>query len=234
MTPRHVRALRGAAAAWIATFVAATAHTLAGGGAPSPALVAAAGILATPFAVALIGRRPAAWRVGAAVLAAQAFFHVAFALTAGTDATAVSASHDHYFVSAGGGALPAFLVPDAPMLAGHLVAAAATVVALVSGERMLRALGRGIRSMFSRVRAVAALPAAPRLVAVPPFPARAAATVVLSDVSRRGRRASPPRCAERRTPLPRPPPSRSGRVSSAFPCAPLPLAAARTDDERTP
>ena len=57
MTPRHVRALRGTAAAWVATVVAATAHTLAGGGAPSPALVAAVGILASPFAVGLIGRR---------------------------------------------------------------------------------------------------------------------------------------------------------------------------------
>ena len=41
MTPRHVRALRGTAAAWVATVVAATAHTLGGGGAPSPAFVVA-------------------------------------------------------------------------------------------------------------------------------------------------------------------------------------------------
>lgn len=186
MTPRHVRALRGATAAWIATVVAATAHTLAGGGAPSPGLVAATGILATPFAVALIGRRLSAWRVGATVLAAQAFFHVAFAVTAGADASAASALHAHHGIAGGGGTLAAAIVPDAPMLAGHMLAAAVTVIALFSGERMLRALGRGIRSLFSRLRAVAPPPRAPRLVAAPSRIARAAAAVVLSDLSRRG------------------------------------------------
>ena len=58
VTPRHVRALRGVAAAWVATIVAGTAHTLAGGGAPSPAMVAAVGILAAPFAVARRGVQP--------------------------------------------------------------------------------------------------------------------------------------------------------------------------------
>lgn len=186
MTPRHVRALRGAIAAWIATLVAATAHTLAGGGAPSPGLVAATGILATPFAVALIGRRLSAWRVGATVLAAQAFFHVAFAVTAGTDPAAPTALHAHHGLAAGGGTLAAAIVPDAPMLAGHVLAAVATVVTLFSGERMLRALGRGIRSVFSRLRAVTPPLRATRLVAAPSRIARAAAIVVLSDLSRRG------------------------------------------------
>ena len=78
MTPRHVRALRGTASAWIATIIAATSHTLAGGGGPSPALVAVIGVLAAPLAVLLIGRRLTAWRVGATVVVAQAMFHVAF------------------------------------------------------------------------------------------------------------------------------------------------------------
>lgn len=186
MTPRHVRALRGAAAAWIATLVAATAHTLAGGGAPSPALVAAAGILATPVGVALVGRRLAAWRVAAAVLAAQAFFHIAFALTAGAEASATPTSHAHHLVPAEGGALPVVVVPDAPMLAGHVVAAVATVLALFCGERMLRALGRGVRSLLSRAPDVAPLPDAPRFIAAPSFTARAVTVAVLSDLSRRG------------------------------------------------
>lgn len=186
MTPRHVRALRGATAAWIATLVAATAHTLAGGGAPSPALAAAVGILATPVGVALVGRRLAAWRVAAAVLAAQAFFHVAFAMTASAEASATSPSHAHHLVPTGGGALPAVVVPDASMLAGHAVAAVATVVALFCGERMLRALGRGIRSVLSRVPAVAPLPGAPRFIAAPSFTAPAVAVAALSDLSRRG------------------------------------------------
>lgn len=186
MTPRHVRALRGATAAWVATLVAATAHTLAGGGAPSPALVAATGILATPFAVALVGRRLAAWRVTTAVLAAQAFFHVAFAMTAGADASADASAHAHHFTALGSSALPAVVAPDAPMLVGHVLAAGATALALFSGERMLRALGRGIRSVFSRARSVAAQPSSPRLVATAAVPIRAADAVVLSGLSRRG------------------------------------------------
>lgn len=185
MSPRHVRALRGVTAAWIATIVAATAHTLAGGGAPSPALIAATGILATPFAVALVGRRPAAWRIASVVLAAQALFHVAFAMTAGADASADASAHVHHFTALGSSALPG-VVPDAPMLVGHVLAAGATVLALFSGERMLRALGRGIRSVLSRARSVATRPSSPRLVAAPTVPIRAVAAVALSGLSRRG------------------------------------------------
>lgn len=184
--PRQVRALRGAAAAWVATVIAATAHTLAGDGAPSPALIAATSTLATPFAVALIGRQLAVWRIAATVLAAQAFFHVAFAATADADSSASAAAHAHHAIAAGGVALSAAVVADPAMLAAHVIAAVATVLALVNGERMLRALGRGIRSVFARVDAVAAPPAAPRFVAAPPHAARAAAAVVLSDLSRRG------------------------------------------------
>jgi hypothetical protein len=182
VTPRHARALRGTAAAWVATVVAATAHTLAGGGAPSPALVIAVGILAAPFAVGLIGRRLSAWRVGAAVLASQALFHVAFALTAGADPAAL---HRHH-VTHLGGHLSAVVLPDAPMLAAHVLAAFATVVALHRGERMLRALGRGIRSMFTRVRGIAPRAPMPRLVTLQTRPSGGAPRVVLSDASRRG------------------------------------------------
>jgi hypothetical protein len=185
VTPRHVRALRGAAAAWVATIVAATAHTLAGGGAPAPALVAAIGILVAPFAVALIGRTLAAWRVATVVVAAQGLFHVAFALTADADASPASV-HSHHFLASHPHALAGAVAPDAPMLAGHLLAAAVTVLALFHGERMLRALGRGIRSMFSRLDLVAPRPPAPHRAPTPSDQARAVVRVVLSDLSRRG------------------------------------------------
>ena len=185
MTPRHVRVLRGAAAAWVATVVAATAHTLAGGGAPSPALVAATGILATPFAVALAGRSLSAWRIAATVLAAQALFHVSFALTAGTDA-ASGPVHGHHVALSGGGALAASVVPDEAMLAGHLVASAVTVIALIRGERMLRALGRGIRSLFSQLSAIAPRPAVADAIRTPTRVTRVFGRVVLSGLSRRG------------------------------------------------
>lgn len=182
MTPRHIRALRGTVAAWIATIVAATAHTLAGGGAPSPAFVAAVGILASPVAVALVGGRLAAWRSGTAVLASQALFHTAFALTADADPTAL---HGHHVAHLGGD-LAALVVPDGPMLAAHVLAAVATVFALFGGERMLRALSRGIRSVFARARTLAPRVPAPRLIAAPAVPSRGPVLIVLSDLSRRG------------------------------------------------
>lgn len=186
MTPRHVRALRGTAAAWVATVIAATAHTLAGGGAPSPALVAAVGILASPFAVALVGRRLAAWRVASVVLASQALFHLSFALTADADAAAL---HGHHVAQLSGGlsgGLSAVVLPDPPMLAGHLLAAGATVAGLYGGERMLRALARGIRSVFHRIAVVAAPAPAPRRAPTTAVQPRIVGVVVLSDLSRRG------------------------------------------------
>lgn len=185
MTTRHMRALRGVAAAWVATIAAATAHTLAGGGAPSPAMVAVVGILAAPFAVALIGRRLAVWRISATVLASQALFHAAFAFTAGADPAAVGSLHGHHFASLGSG-LAGVVLPDAPMMAGHLLAAAATVLALYSGERMLRALGRGIRSLLSRAQSFAPRPAVPLLVAARTSPDPHPAGFIFSGISRRG------------------------------------------------
>ena len=101
MTPRHARALRGATAAWVATIVAATSHTMAGGGAPSLALVVSLGILTSPVAVLLVGRRPRAWRVGLTVLASQVFFHVAFALTASVDPDTAVLGHVLSFSATG-------------------------------------------------------------------------------------------------------------------------------------
>ncbi|MDY0909154.1 hypothetical protein [Microbacterium sp. CFBP9034] len=185
MTPRHVRTLRGAAAAWIATVVAATSHTLAGGGAPAPLLVAVLGILASPLAIALIGRRLSAWRVGATVLASQVLFHLSFAVTAGVD-PAAAVGHVHHPSLPGATAVSGGLLPDGPMLVGHVVAAAATVLALYFGERMLRALGRGIRSLFHRVGGIALAPAVLLRARADTLLALVPRGVVLSDASRRG------------------------------------------------
>lgn len=183
MTPRHVRALRGTTAAWVATIVAATGHTLGGGGAPSPAFVIAIGVLAAPLAVVLAGRRLATWRVALTVALSQALFHGAFALTAGADPSALHGHHVGHLA----GHLGTVVLPDPPMLVAHAVAAVVTVAALTRGERMLRALGRGIRSLFPRL-AVSAAPLVFRPLRVPVRAAVDAvgARVVLSDLSRRG------------------------------------------------
>lgn len=185
MTARHLRALRGVASAWIATIVAATAHTLAGGGAPSPAIVAGVATLAAPLAVALVGRRLAAWRVTATVLGSQLLFHAAFAITAGANPSASAGAHEHHtyaLVDAGHG----LVATDPMMTAAHVLAAIATVWGLHAGERMLRALGRGIRSMLSRADVVLPHPAVPLLVAATATARPRAARIVLAGLSRRG------------------------------------------------
>lgn len=184
MTPRQLRTLRGAAAAWVATVVAATSHTLAGGGAPAPALIGVIGVLAWPVGIALVGRRLSAWRVASAALTSQLLFHAAFALTAGAD-PAASAGHTHHgatAVLAG----PASFSLDAPMVLAHLIAAVATVAGLYGGERMLRALGRGIRSLVRRAVARVARPLAARQVTTPAPVGVRPLRAVLSDLSRRG------------------------------------------------
>jgi len=186
VTPRQTRALRGVAAAWVATIIAATAHTLAADGAPAPLLVAAIAVLASPIGVALAGRRLSAWRIGAIVLASQALFHVAFAITAGTGTE--MAGHDHRAAAAYDTAPAAVsaLLPAAPMLLAHLLAAALSVIALHRGERMLRALGRGIRRLIrlgvDLVPPLHADSAQPR----PANPRPVVRPVLLSDVTRRG------------------------------------------------
>lgn len=184
MTPRHVRTVRGAAAAWVATIVAATSHTLGGGGAPAPVLVAVVGILAWPIGIALVGRRLSVWQLGAAVAASQLLFHVAFAVAAGAD-PAAAAGHVHH-LSLGGGGSAVAIVPDAAMLIAHAVAAVATLCGLYGAERMLRALGRGIRSVLQRAEVTLRTPRAMVRHTTGASASASHGGVVLSDLSRRG------------------------------------------------
>ncbi|QIG38179.1 hypothetical protein G5T42_00700 [Microbacterium sp. 4R-513] len=162
---RQVRAVRGVAAASVATVVAATAHTLAGGGPPPPVLVAVVILLASPVAVALAGRSLALWRLALTVLVSQVLFHMSFAIAAGATGEPAPA-HAHHLVGPAWVHTPTASVawPPAPlMVAGHVVAAIVTVLALHRGERMLRALARGVRGLVGRVVEIPT-PASPRSV----------------------------------------------------------------------
>lgn len=190
---RRRRALRGAAAAAVATIVAGTAHTLAGGGAPPWWLLLSLALLTSPAAVWLVGRRPSVAGTAAAVVAAQLALHVAFAAVGtGDPASVPGAGH-----SAGHAISPAVMAElgrslasgshlhlDAGMIAAHLIAAVATVLLLAHGERVVRAIARGIRRVLSR-----ALPVVPPPV-MPAYrqgaPLAPAAAVFLSVLSRRG------------------------------------------------
>lgn len=184
MNARQRRALRGVAATITATLTAATAHTLAGGGAPAPLLLVAVAALAAPVAVALAGRRLSVWRTALTVVLAQLLLHVAFSLTAGLDPSAGSSHVHHGGTLLAGSALS--ILPSPPMLLAHVLAGALTVVLVYRGERMLHAIGRGIRNLFSPPAVVRplAIPAAPRIapVRVAPRPA----TRFTHDLSRRG------------------------------------------------
>ncbi|MDL5353002.1 hypothetical protein [Microbacterium sp. zg-YB36] len=156
MATRQVRALRGTAAAVIATLVAATAHTLSGGGAPHPLLVVSVAALAAPLAVWLTGRRPAWWRTALVVTGAQALFHGAFALAG--DALPLSAGHAHLSPQRPAGTVTASTDIDPVMIVGHVIAALVTILAVRHGEQLLQRLGRGIRHLAART---AAAPPAP-------------------------------------------------------------------------
>lgn len=179
MRARRRRVIRGSAAALIATVIASTAHTLSGGGAPPVWLLLAVTALASPIAVALIGSRPSLPRLAATVALAQIMLHTAFAAV-GTDAPAQLSGHAHGLVPLG----EAVASPATGMTAGHVAAAVVTTLLLATGERMLAALGRGIRRLL-RLPATRALalraPGRPA-----PVVRRVHAALILTSVSRRG------------------------------------------------
>ncbi|MBD7957079.1 hypothetical protein H9651_05480 [Microbacterium sp. Sa4CUA7] len=185
MTTRQSRALRGTAAATIATLVAATAHTLSGGGAPHPLLLIAVAALAAPPAVWLAGRRAAWWRTAGVVAGAQALFHGAFALVG--DAHPLPSSHAHHRQVDIASLPPLVMIDgDATMTIGHLLAALVTILAVLRGEQLVRRIARGLRRHISRLAVTLPSPIArPRPLTVCQAPRRVRRTTT-SALSRRG------------------------------------------------
>ncbi len=152
---RGLRALRGSAAAAIAVLIASTAHTLSGGDAPPFWLTFAVTILAAPVCVALVGshtrRTHALPRLGLAVAVAQLALHTAFAAVGGQGPAGARAGHHHAIDLSAlvTGGEPGATV-TATMLAGHVVAALFTFVALAWGERLAAVIARGVRRLLSR------------------------------------------------------------------------------------
>jgi len=191
VTTRQLRLLRGAAAATVATIIAAVSHTLGGGAAPHPLLVAALSVFLTPLAALLVGSRPSLARLSAAVLVAQGVFHVLFvALNATADPTVAGTGHQHTLVLApiGDSASPiatSSIATDAGMLGAHVVAGILTIALLWRGESMLRAIARWVRAVLHS-RAPRIHPAWP----TPPSVAGTARVVIplfdIGDVCRRG------------------------------------------------
>jgi hypothetical protein len=188
VSTRAVRTLRGAAFAVVATLLAALAHTLGGGGAPSPLFCAAVAALALPPSVALAGARMSRWRTAAAVGASQALFHIAFAVTGDIGpADALAAGHDHLHAAAAVSSMPSALASgDAAMLPAHLVAAVVTFAAVRRGETVLAGVLRWTRTVLRRVVVVLAqAPTRPRPAVRVPFEPRPP-RVSAAPLTRRG------------------------------------------------
>lgn len=148
LTQRHLRALRGSASAAVATLIAATSHTLGGGGAPPAWLLLTVAVLAAPLAVWIVGRAPSLWRTAVVVVASQALFHTTFILLG--NAQLRPAEHIHGLPTLAG-ATPHVHNLGAPMIVAHLLAAVVTVILVAHGERMLRSVARGIRHLLGRI-----------------------------------------------------------------------------------
>lgn len=78
MESRQLRAVRGSAAAWFATFVALASHVIAGGAWPTIMGLIVPLALSGLVCVLLAGRRLSLWRLSVSVFVSQSLFHLLF------------------------------------------------------------------------------------------------------------------------------------------------------------
>ncbi|ODT22869.1 MAG: hypothetical protein BGN98_09845 [Microbacterium sp. 69-7] len=183
-----MRALRGTTAAAIATTIASAGHTLGGGQAPPLWLIVAVTVLASPVAVALVGRRRSLLRTAAAIAAAQIALHTMFAVIGPASLPAAGTGHVHGALSigpavAGSGHSAAHL--GVGMLLAHALAAVVTIALVAYGERLVAVLARGIRRVLNRTHSPAPQ-SFPWVVIPSPGPRVARADAHLSVLTRRG------------------------------------------------
>jgi len=174
MTERWARVARGTAAAAFATFAAALSHTIGGAAAPSAFVLLVGGTFAVLVCVLLAGRRITALGVVASVLVSQLGYHALFTLVPSTVSATVASGgatgpadwHRHGVVElASGGVTTAHSHGDTTMWAAHLVAAVATIAAILFAERAtLAALAALTVRILARRAAPTHLVPAPRRV----------------------------------------------------------------------
>lgn len=187
MTTRQLRLVRAAAVSSVATLLAAVSHTLGGGSAPHPLLILAVATLLTPLCALLVGVRPSRSRVAAAVLLAQAAFHLLFQVLGSPTGSAVAdtSGHAHHLDLALLGPVASVPVADAAMLGAHVIAAALTTLLIWHGEALAQAVARWFQALLLRAVLGAPVdhrrPGALRSVLLPAFDA-----AISRDVSRRG------------------------------------------------
>lgn len=172
MGSRGARTARGAAIAGFATFTAALSHTIGGGTPPGPLAIVLGLAFSAPLAMLLTGARAPRVRMGVSTLVAQASLHLCYAVVGGAGLTrplATAASSGDLAGFAGhhahGSSMPLGAVSTTAGLVDHghefmpfthAVAAALTFLALVAGERVLRAVARTVRLFVRRLTSVPA------------------------------------------------------------------------------
>ena len=187
MTSRQLRLVRAAAVSSVATLIAAVSHTLGGGSAPHPLLILAVATLLTPVCALLVGARASRTRVAAAVLFAQAVFHMLFQVLGSPTGSTVASSpgHAHHLDLSLLAPSAPVAAADATMLGAHIVAAALTTVLVLHGEALLRAVARWFQALLLRAVLGAPVehprPGTLRSFLLPPFD-----DAVSTGVSRRG------------------------------------------------
>lgn len=154
MTSRQLRLLRAASASAVATLLAATSHTVAGGAAPHPLLVLAVATLLVPLAALLVGARMSRVRIAVTVLISQGLFHLVFQLLGTPTGTTTPAGHQHHLDLASLGPTVATTVPDTLMLFGHVVAAILTTAVVCHGESSVRAVAGWMQARLRHAVAV--------------------------------------------------------------------------------
>ena len=156
---RWARVVRGLAAAFVSTSVAAFSHLVAGGSLPGTAGMALCLAFSAIVCIALTGKRMSRTRLAVSVAASQLMFHGLFSLLVAPAASgATMTGHVHGSVAAELAATTTVAHAghdEFGMLAGHLAAAVVTFLALNYGERAiwgLFALGRLVIVMLLPAR----------------------------------------------------------------------------------
>lgn len=187
MSTRAARLVRGWAAAFSATAVAAASHVLAGGVIPNPFIVLFVLALSAMVSCALAGRALSLPRTAGAVLASQGIFHLLFTVggagiassgpSAAGSGAAPLAGHSAHAVQTDPTVLAAQLADagstgtlnmsghsSAAMWLGHLIAAAATVLLIRKGEAAVLRLLATMRLSFTAILPlILPLPLGPRI-----------------------------------------------------------------------
>ena len=175
MQSRWSRVLRGLGAGTAATLVAAASHSVAGGRMPSLVGFTLALFFAVIVSIALAGRGLSAGRLAASTVLSQLGFHVVFSTIGGA---AEVVTHGHHQTVVAGTAVVSHASEG--MWLAHGIAAAVTVVALVTGERALY----GLRDTAWMLLAPLFSPTAPQAVAIDRAPLPAPVLVIAPRIVR--------------------------------------------------